>query len=174
MNKSEYYKKVVNFSRHWSKLDNKVYTTIRHRLVLRVKHIYPVILRNEGKIQDIIVEKREREYLTEIEPNIIIQDTDSRNLKEAFGKLNFIKRKGCEKWNKAYKPINFKTEKYNIYTLKVVKRYYKKRLTDFIKVDKAKEMKVKKTFKRYLSYTHKTLDELMNGYRKSENKDDYF
>jgi len=108
----------IHYSQHWRKLNDKCHTTIRKHF----KWTYGQILREfvKGKyLQDVKVVEMKRIKLIDIDPEVLMKDTESSSFEEAINKLQDLKRKIEERYKKAHVPYNM-NELFTVYSLKII------------------------------------------------------
>lgn len=119
--------KKINYSEFWSKLNDFEHTTIRKHKNWKLKQILPEVVK--GKIiQDVLVFDIQRKILLDLEPSILLKDTDSNTVQEALDKISAIKLMIDLRYKLEPKDYNFKTEEFTIYFLRIVNPM---RITDF-------------------------------------------
>ena len=80
----------INYSQFWSKLNEFEHTTIRKHKQWNLHEIKPEFVKSKY-LQDVLVFKRERKRLLDVEPELLMKDTDSNSVEDALDKINDIK-----------------------------------------------------------------------------------
>jgi len=75
----------------------------------------------KGKyLQDVKIIKTERKLLIEVEPEVLMKDTDSSSVEEALEKIQELKRRVDKRYNREHTPYNFEKEVFTVYYLKII------------------------------------------------------
>lgn len=122
MNKKIYYSKL------YPKLSNIYHTTIRKHNKWNIGEIlseYP----KGNYLQDVMILKKERKTLLEIEETVLLKDTDEETVMDALNGFNLMRQKIDERYKRDFIPYDFKHDKFTIYYLKIINP---KKITDYL------------------------------------------
>ncbi|MGC9781739.1 MAG: hypothetical protein HZR80_21035 [Candidatus Heimdallarchaeota archaeon] len=83
----------IPFSKNWSKLQEKQFTTIRKRKMAKIRWINKVINRATKEEFDVSCHRIDKLSLQEIPTDLLLKDTDSKTREEAITKIQSFYRK---------------------------------------------------------------------------------
>ena len=113
----------------YGKLAEKEHTTIRKHKEWKLKQLLPEFVKGKH-LQDVIVIKKERKLLIEVDADLLMKDTNTNSVQHALDCINSLKIKIDLRYGLEPKDYDFSREIFTIYYLRIVNPM---RITDFLR-----------------------------------------